>query len=92
MFITSVKTVKEMKALLTGITGQDGSYLTELLFSKGYEVYGIIRRASTFNTGRLDELYQDPHSKNYRLKLLYGDLSDSSTINKIIDDVKPDEI
>lgn len=80
------------KALITGITGQDGSYLAELLLSKGYEVYGIIRRASQFNTGRIDHLYQDPHEKNVRLRLLYGDLNDASSLNHIIKTVKPDEI
>lgn len=79
------------KALITGITGQDGSYLTELLLEKGYEVYGVIRRSSSFNTGRIDHLYVDPH-ENPRLKLLYGDLVDSSSVNKIIRTVQPDEI
>jgi GDPmannose 4,6-dehydratase len=80
------------KALITGITGQDGSYLTELLLGKGYEVYGIIRRASTFNTERLDHIYQDPHESGRRLKLVYGDLNDASSLNKILRDVQPDEI
>ena len=80
------------KALITGITGQDGSYLTELLLSQGYEVYGIIRRASTFNTERLDHIYQDPHEQGRRLKLVYGDLNDASSLNKILRDVQPDEI
>lgn len=80
------------KALVTGITGQDGSYLAELLLSKEYEVYGIIRRASSFNTGRIDHIYQDPHQKDYKLKLIYGDLQDSSSINRILREVKPDEI
>ena len=80
------------KALITGITGQDGSYLTELLLSKGYEVYGIIRRASTFNTERIDHIYQDPHEAGRRLKLVYGDLNDASSLNKILRDVQPDEI
>jgi GDPmannose 4,6-dehydratase len=66
---------KTKKALITGITGQDGSYLAELLLEKGYEVYGLIRRASTFNTSRIDHLFQDPHTKNKKLILLYGDLS-----------------
>ena len=70
----------EKKALITGITGQDGSYLAELLLSKGYKVYGIIRRASTFNTGRLDPIYQDPHSGRANLFLEYGDLSDASNL------------
>ena len=80
------------KALITGITGQDGSYLTELLLGKGYEVYGIIRRASTFNTERIDHIYQDPHEAGRRLKLVYGDLNDASSLNKILRDVQPDEI
>jgi GDPmannose 4,6-dehydratase len=80
------------KALITGITGQDGSYLTELLLSKGYEVYGIIRRASTFNTERIDHIYQDPHESGRRLKLVYGDLNDASSLNKVLRDVAPDEI
>lgn len=80
------------KALITGITGQDGSYLAELLLSKGYEVHGIIRRASTFNTGRIDHIYQDPHAENYRLKLHYGDLADANTIRRLIYKIQPDEI
>ncbi len=80
------------KALITGITGQDGSYLTELLLGKGYEVYGIIRRASTFNTGRINHIYQDPHEQGRRLRLVYGDLNDASSLNKILRDVQPDEI
>ncbi len=80
------------RALITGITGQDGSYLTELLLDKGYEVYGIIRRSSTFNTDRIDHLYQDPHEKETRLRLVYGDLNDSSSLNTILRKVNPDEI
>ncbi len=80
------------RALITGITGQDGSYLAELLLDKGYEVYGIIRRTSTFTTDRIDHIYQDPHDKGLRLKLIYGDLGDSSAVNQIIKDVRPDEI
>ncbi len=80
------------KALITGITGQDGSYLAEQLLAKGYEVYGIIRRASTFNTERLDHIYQDPHEQGRRLHLVYGDLNDASSLNKILRDVQPDEI
>jgi GDPmannose 4,6-dehydratase len=80
------------KALITGITGQDGSYLTELLLGKGYEVYGIIRRASTFNTERIDHIYQDPHESRRRMHLVYGDLNDASSLNKILRDVQPDEI
>ncbi|PIS34184.1 MAG: GDP-mannose 4,6-dehydratase, partial [Candidatus Omnitrophica bacterium CG08_land_8_20_14_0_20_41_16] len=80
------------KALITGITGQDGSYLAELLLSKGYEVHGIIRRASTFNTGRIDHIYVDPHSKKAKLFLHYGDVSDAEQINNIIFNIKPDEV
>ena len=80
------------RALITGITGQDGSYLAELLLDKGYEVYGIIRRSSSFNTSRINHIYQDPHEKGARLKLIFGDLTDASSINKIVRDVQPDEI
>lgn len=80
------------KALITGITGQDGAYLTEFLLQKGYEVHGIKRRASLFNTDRIDHIYQDPHEKGARLKLHYGDLSDSANIIQIIQVVQPDEI
>ena len=80
------------KALITGITGQDGSYLAELLLEKGYEVHGIIRRASSFNTGRIDHLYQDPHVINRNLFLYYGDLSDGSNISRILEKVQPNEI
>jgi GDPmannose 4,6-dehydratase len=80
------------RALITGVTGQDGSYLTELLLSKGYEIHGIIRRASTFNTDRIDHLYQDPHVNGVKLFLHYGDLADSVNLVKLIYDLKPDEI
>ena len=80
------------KALITGITGQDGSYLAELLLEKGYEVHGIIRRASTFNTERIDHLYKDPHKENVRMFLHYGDMTDSSNLNRILEKVQPDEI
>jgi GDPmannose 4,6-dehydratase len=80
------------KALITGITGQDGSYLADLLLEKGYEVHGIIRRSSSFNTARLEHIYQDPHVEDRRLFLHYGDLSDGSNINRILEKVKPDEI
>lgn len=80
------------RALITGITGQDGAYLTELLLEKGYEVHGVKRRASLFNTDRIDHLYQDPHEKNIRLKLHYGDLTDSTNLIRIVQEVKPDEI
>jgi GDPmannose 4,6-dehydratase len=80
------------RALITGITGQDGSYLAELLLGKEYEVYGIVRRSSSFNTGRIDDIYQDPHEPDYRLRLVYGDLNDASSLNRILRTVKPDEI
>ncbi len=87
-----MNTKKIKKAFITGITGQDGSYLAEFLLSKGYEVHGIIRRASTFNTGRIDHIFQDPHTRNKRLILNYGDLSDSSNIARLLEKIKPDEI
>ncbi len=80
------------KALITGITGQDGSYLAEFLLAKGYEVHGVIRRASTFNTGRLDPIYADPHSGKNRLFLHYGDLSDASALSRLIGKIQPEEI
>lgn len=80
------------KALITGITGQDGSYLTELLLEKGYEVHGIKRRASSFNTQRIDQIYQDPHEPNPTLKLHYGDLTDTSNLTRIMREVEPDEV
>ncbi|MCA9270255.1 MAG: GDP-mannose 4,6-dehydratase [Planctomycetales bacterium] len=80
------------RALITGITGQDGSYLAELLLAKGYEVYGVIRRSSSFNTGRIDHIYQDPHEPVVRLRLMYGDLTDASSLNRILKIVRPDEI
>ncbi len=79
------------RALVTGITGQDGSYLTELLLNKGYEVYGIIRRSSSFNTSRIDHLYQDPH-KQPKLRLIYGDLTDGGNLSAILNDTQPDEV
>jgi len=83
---------KEMKkALITGITGQDGSYLTEFLLGKGYEVYGIIRRSSSFHTSRIDHLYKDPHEQP-PLKLIYGDLTDGSNLTSIVNSIKPDEV
>jgi|SRR5579884_2010561 GDPmannose 4,6-dehydratase len=81
-----------MKALITGITGQDGSYLAEFLLAKGYEVYGIVRRSSSFNTGRIDPIYQDPHEPDARLRLVYGDLNDASSLNRILRTIRPDEI
>ncbi len=80
------------RALITGITGQDGAYLAELLLSKGYEVHGLKRRSSLFNTDRIDHLYQDPHEKNVKLKLHYGDLSDAGNLIRIVQEVQPDEI
>ena len=80
------------KALITGITGQDGSYLAEFLLEKGYEVHGIIRRSSSFNTGRIDHIFQDPHEKNLRVFLHYGDLTDSSSLINLIANIQPDEI
>src|SRR5438094_2896472 len=80
------------KALITGITGQDGSYLAELLLSKGYEVHGIIRRSSSFNTGRIDHLYQDPHINGIRLFLHYGDIADSTNLIKLLYRIQPEEI
>ena len=80
------------KALITGITGQDGSYLAELLLKKGYEVHGIIRRSSSFNTDRIDHLYHDPHDRGANLRLVYGDLNDASSLNRIIKTIRPDEV
>jgi GDPmannose 4,6-dehydratase len=80
------------RALITGITGQDGSYLAELLLAKGYEVTGLVRRSSSFNTERLDGIYQDPHAQNYQLRLVYGDLDDASSLNRVLRTLRPDEI
>src|SRR5919112_2089269 len=80
------------RALITGITGQDGSYLTELLLEKGYQVFGIVRRSSSFNTDRIDHLYQDPPEPGARLRMFYGDLNDSSSLNTILRNTEPDEI
>ena len=80
------------RALITGVTGQDGSYLAEFLLEKGYEVFGIIRRASTFNTSRIDHIFKDPHERNVKLHLIHGDLDDSSTVNRIVREIMPDEI
>lgn len=90
MAISNLKPLK--RAMITGITGQDGSYLAELLLSEGYEVHGIIRRSSTFNTSRIDHIYTDPHARGTRLFLHYGDLSDSEQISNIIHNVKPSEV
>jgi len=84
--------VSQKRALITGITGQDGSYLAESLLSKGYEVHGIIRRSSSFNTGRLDHLYRDPHELGSHLFLHYGDLIDSSVLSRIMREVAPEEV
>ena len=83
---------RRKRALITGITGQDGAYLTEFLLGKGYEVYGLVRRSSSFNTGRIDHLYQDPHEKGVRLKLVFGDLNDASSLNRLVKTIQPDEI
>jgi len=80
------------RALITGITGQDGAYLAEFLLNKGYEVHGIKRRSSLFNTQRIDHLYEDPHENDVRLVLHYGDLSDSTNIIRLIQEIQPDEI
>ncbi len=80
------------KALITGITGQDGSYLAELLLGRGYEVFGLIRRSSSFNTERIDHLYRDPHTPDVKLRLVYGDLSDGGNLNTILGDIRPDEV
>lgn len=83
---------RSKRALITGVTGQDGSYLAELLLEKGYEVHGIKRRASLFNTGRIDHIYQDPHNPEPKLKLHYGDLTDTSNLTRILREVEPDEV
>jgi GDPmannose 4,6-dehydratase len=80
------------RALITGITGQDGSYLSELLLSRGYEIHGLIRRASTFNTQRIDHIYSDPHDPTTRLFLHYGDLSNSEQLTNLIYNIRPEEI
>ena len=80
------------RALVTGITGQDGSYLAELLLAKGYEVYGMVRRSSSFNTSRIDHIYQDPHESDVRLQLVYADLADGSSLNQLVKSIRPDEI
>ena len=84
--------MKSKVALITGVTGQDGSYLAELLLSKGYEVHGLIRRSSTFNTSRIDHIYQDPHDPNPKLFLHYGDLIDGVGLTNLIREIKPDEV
>lgn len=92
VFFLAFTTFMAKKALITGITGQDGSYLAEFLLDKDYEVHGIIRRASTFNTSRIDHLYNDPHTQGVRLFLHYGDLSDSSNLSRLIEQIEPAEI
>ncbi len=82
----------DKRALVTGVTGQDGSYLAEFLLAKGYEVFGTIRRSSSFNTSRLDHIYQDPHEPDVRLRLMYADLSDASALNQLIKTIRPDEV
>ena len=84
--------MNKKRALITGITGQDGSYLAELLISKGYEVHGVIRRSSTFNTSRVDHIYQDPHQSGTNLFLHYGDLTDGVNLTNLIREIKPDEV
>ena len=84
--------MKFKKALIFGITGQDGSYLADFLLAKNYIVHGVKRRSSSFNTGRIDHIYQDPHEKNKKFVLHYGDITDSTSVSKIIKDVKPNEI
>lgn len=91
-FNTFFPQIKMKKAFITGITGQDGSYLAELLIEKGYLVHGMIRRSSSFNTGRIDHLYKDPHVNNRKMILHYGDLTDSSNLNRLIEKIEPDEI
>ncbi len=90
--VSSVPAFNGKRALITGITGQDGSYLTEFLIGKGYEVHGIIRRSSSFNTGRIDHVYLDPHISGGRLKLHYGDLCDANSLSRIVETVKPSEV
>jgi GDPmannose 4,6-dehydratase len=93
MIFTEGETMTQRKvALITGVTGQDGSYLTEFLLDNGYEVHGIIRRTSTFNTDRIDHIYEDPHTENAKLFLHYGDLTDGTTLRHILEDVQPQEV
>ena len=80
------------RALITGITGQDGSYLAEFLLGKGYDVHGLIRRSSSFNTGRLDAIYQDPHALGARLRLHYADMTDANCLAKLVNQIKPTEV
>ena len=92
VFFRQESDYKMPKALITGITGQDGSYLAELLLAKGYEVWGLIRRSSSFNTGRIDHLYRDPHVEDTKIHLVYGDLSDGTNLSAVIGDIQPDEV
>jgi GDPmannose 4,6-dehydratase len=92
MQATGGKAGAARRALITGITGQDGAYLAEQLLGRGYEVYGLIRRSSSFNTGRIDHLYQDPHEKDVRLRLCFGDLTDASSLNQVLRSVQPHEV
>src|SRR5687768_18472021 len=87
-----VENLTPRRALITGVTGQDGAYLAEFLLAKGYEVHGVKRRSSSFNTDRIDHLYQDPHQANRRLFLHYGDMTDATNLIRIIQDVQPSEI
>ena len=89
---TIAMTTPPKRALITGVTGQDGSYLAELLLEKGYEVHGIKRRASSFNTQRVDHIYEDPHVEHQRFVLHYGDLADGSNLTRIVQQVQPDEV
>src|SRR4051812_18564970 len=90
--LVAMETRRTKRALITGITGQDGSYLTEFLLGKGYEVHGLIRRSSSFNTDRIDHIYQDPHAGNNRLTLHYGDLTDGSSLRDVMTKCKPNEV
>ena len=90
--MTMVSRKISRKAFISGITGQDGSYLAELLLAKGYEVHGIIRRTSTFNTDRLDHIYSDPHDPDGSLHLHYGDLANAAHLNRLINEIQPDEV
>lgn len=86
------KTLQEKTALIIGVTGQDGAYLSELLLNKGYRVHGLKRRSSSFNTARIDHLYQDPHEEDIRFRLHFGDLTDATNLCRVIQEVRPDEI
>jgi GDPmannose 4,6-dehydratase len=86
------KAVSQKRALITGVTGQDGAYLAEFLLAKGYDVHGVKRRSSSFNTERIDHLYQDPHESRLRFRLHYGDLTDATNLIRIVQEVQPDEI